>query len=64
MAQWCGTMLAALGTRMGSRRAKAALAALALVLSNLLGALTPVAAYAALNFEPITLESVLAFCGA
>ena len=58
MAQWCGTMLAALGARMGSRRAKAALAALALVLSNLLGALTPVAAYAALNFEPITLETV------
>lgn len=58
MAQWCGTMLAALGVRMGSRRAKAALAALALVLSNLLGALTPVAAYAALNFEPIKLETV------
>lgn len=58
MARWCGTMLAALGARMGSRRAKAALAALALVLSNLLGAITPVAAYAALNFEPITLETV------
>lgn len=58
LAQWCRATFAALGRRADSRRAKAALAALALVLSNLLGALTPVVAYAALNFEPIALETV------
>ena len=46
-----------LGRRMTSRRARALATALALLLSNVLAAVCPVAAYA-ISFEPITVERV------